>query len=622
MQSLPDPSARHMDINQLTARHGFDPADRDRVVRWATAAGLQVTGEDAATRRVMLRGSAEQLSRAFEVDLERFGWQLPDGRNVEYRGHAGPVHLPAHLDRVVEGVFGLDDRPAGTLARAWARRRSRPRCSRTTHPQLASLYDFPRLANGGEGVELVAAMIELGGVVHPFDLAASFARLGLPAPDITNVWLDGATPTPDPNGADVEVALDYQVIGGMVAAMAPKAHLTIVSYNAPNSERGFIDAAATAASDAMRRPAAVSISWGAPEDHWSPQGMRGLDAAFAAGALHGVTFSAAAGDAGSTNDEVDGYQHPEFPASSPHAWACGGTTLLAARGRIRTETVWNELARGAGAAGSGVSSVFPVPAYQAALGIRPRSADGGALGRGLPDGSGNADPLTGWNVVALRRLRSTGGTSAVAPDVHGALDARVRAAGAPDRAAAPGALRPARTGLQRRDLRRYRRPVPCGARLGPGQRVGQSRRPADRPRPRRPCAGSRCPPAADRARRAGDRLSSGTEQGGRARGEGHGPAVGAEHLGGADRQAPAAMHDLGACLERAAVPCHRAKEVHLDVHRCHPLTLGEGGLGGEGQREIREQHDEAALRPPERCGQPARSAASRRSPPRASPRSA
>ena len=143
--------------------------------------------------------------------------------------------------------------------------------------------------------------------------------------------------------------------------MAPKAHLTIVSYNAPNTERGFIDAAATAASDAIRHPAAVSISWGGPEDHWSPQGMRGLDSAFATGALHGVTFSAAAGDAGSTNDEVDGYQHPEFPASSPHAWACGGTTLLAARGRIRTETVWNELSRGAGAAGSGVSSGLPSP---------------------------------------------------------------------------------------------------------------------------------------------------------------------------------------------------------------------------------------------------------------------
>jgi kumamolisin len=414
LQSLPSPNARHLDIAQLTARHGFDTADRDRVVRWATAAGLHVTGEDAVTRRVMLRGRVEQLSRVFEVDFERFGWTQPDGGTVEYRGHRGPARLPAHLERIVEGAYGLDDRP---LARSHVRGLDDGRTAVFAYdpPQLAAIYDFPRLANDGEGIELVAAMIELGGVVHAFDLAASFARMGLPAPDITNVWLDGATPSPDPNGADVEVALDYQVIGGMVAAMAPKAHLTIISYNAPNSERGFIDAAATAAGDAIRRPAAVSISWGAPEDHWSPQGMRGLDSAFATGALHGVTFSAAAGDAGSTNAEVDGYQHPEFPASSPHAWACGGTTLLAARGRIRSETVWNELARGAGAAGSGVSTVFPVPAYQAALGIRPRSADGGSFGRGLPDGSGNADPLTGWNVVALRRLRATGGTSAVAP---------------------------------------------------------------------------------------------------------------------------------------------------------------------------------------------------------------
>jgi kumamolisin len=414
LQSLPNRDARNMDLSQLTARHGFAPADRDRVARWATAAGLQVTFEDAATRRVMVRGTAEQLARAFEVDLERFRWQQPDGRSVEYRGHTGPVHLPAHLDGVIDGVFGLDDRP---IARSHVRSLDDGRSAMFAYdaPQIAALYDYPRLPNGGEGLELVAGMIELGGVVHPFDLAASFARLGLPAPDITNVWLDGATPMPDPNGADVEVALDYQVIGGMIAAMAPKAHVTIVSYNAPNSERGFIDAAATAASDAARNPAAVSISWGSPEDHWSPQGIRGLDAAFATGALHGVTFSAAAGDAGSTNDELDGYQHPEFPASSPHVWACGGTTLLAARGRIRTETVWNELSRGAGAAGSGVSSAFPVPAYQAALGIRPRSADGGVPGRGLPDGSGNADPLTGWNVVAQRRLRSTGGTSAVAP---------------------------------------------------------------------------------------------------------------------------------------------------------------------------------------------------------------
>jgi kumamolisin len=186
LQSLPDGRKRHMDLSQLTARHGFDPSDRDRVVRWATAVGLQVTFEDAATRRVMVRGSADQLGKAFGVDLERFRWQQPDGRSVEYRGHSGPVHLPSQVHGVIDGVFGLDDRP---IARSHVHSLEDGRAAVFAYdpPQIAALYDYPRLPNGGEGVELVAAMIELGGVVHPFDLAASFARLGLPAPDITNV---------------------------------------------------------------------------------------------------------------------------------------------------------------------------------------------------------------------------------------------------------------------------------------------------------------------------------------------------------------------------------------------------------------------------------------------------
>ena len=65
------------------------------------------------------------------------------------------------------------------------------------------------------------------------------------------------------------------------------------------------------------------------------------------------------------------------------------------------------------------------------------------------------------------------------------------------------------------------------------------------------------------------------------------------------------MHHLGPRFERAAVAGDRAQEIHLDVHRGHPFALGEGRLRREGEREIREQHDESALRPPERRGEPA-----------------
>lgn len=394
-------------------RHAFAREDRDAIAHWARASGMQMLGEDAATRRIRLRASATRVSELFGVRLEQFRWQRAGGV-VEYRGHLGPVRVPRAIAHLVTGVYGLDDRPVAEprLARL---DRTRPGVVSYDPTEVAAVYRYPRLPHDGAGIHLVAGMIELGGVTHAADVSAAFARLGLPAPEIVHVRVDGAEPSPDPGGADMEVALDYQVLGAMVLAMAPKAHLTIVSYDAPNSERGFIDAAAAAAGDAVHRPAAVSISWGGSEDAWSHQGMRGLDGIFAAGSLRGVTYSAAAGDAGSNDGVFDGRQHPEFPASSPHVWACGGTTLLATRDGILSETVWNERLRDRGAAGSGVSRVFATPAYQTIARIHPRNPDTGHAGRGLPDGSGVADPVTGWNVFTGGRMRITGGTSAVAP---------------------------------------------------------------------------------------------------------------------------------------------------------------------------------------------------------------
>src|SRR5439155_1242413 len=114
--------------------------------------------------------------------------------------------------------------------------------------------------------------------------------------------------------------------------------------------------------------------WGAPEDDWTLQGMRGLDSAFASGSARGVTYSAAAGDAGSTNAETDGLQHAEFPASSPSVWACGGTAVLAAAGRITREVVWNELRSGAGAGWD------PASGWGSPDGVRLAAVLGVALG--------------------------------------------------------------------------------------------------------------------------------------------------------------------------------------------------------------------------------------------------
>jgi kumamolisin len=100
----------------------------------------------------------------------------------------------------------------------------------------------------------------------------------------------------------------------------------------------------------------------------------------------------------------------DFPASSPHILACGGTSLKSANGAIQSETVWNDGAQG-GAGGGGFSTQFPLPVWQASAKIVAPSGGG----RGVPDVSGDADPETGYSVLVDGESMVIGGTSAVAP---------------------------------------------------------------------------------------------------------------------------------------------------------------------------------------------------------------
>ncbi|HCN23357.1 MAG TPA: peptidase S53, partial [Arthrobacter bacterium] len=132
-----------------------------------------------------------------------------------------------------------------------------------------------------------------------------------------------------------EVLLDIEVVG----ALAPKADILV--YFAPNTDAGFLDAIINA-SHAAPTPASISISWGQNEDAWTAQARTAFDQALADASALGVTVTAAAGDNGSADAATDGKDHADFPASSPHALACGGTRLDAdpATGTIRSETVW------------------------------------------------------------------------------------------------------------------------------------------------------------------------------------------------------------------------------------------------------------------------------------------
>lgn len=393
---------------EFEQRHGADPDSIARVETFARENNLAVKEKSAARRTVILSGTVSAVNQAFGVELKQY--QHPAGT---YRGRTGAVQLPAELSDVVEGVFGLDNRPQAKPH--FRRRRQRAGASAdsagTSYSpvQVATLYDYPTSVDGtGECI----ALIELGGGFNPTDLTNYWSQLNLSkTPNVSAVSVGNGSnnPTGDPSGPDGEVMLDIEVAG----SIAPGAK--IVAYFADNTDAGFLNAITTAVHDTTNNPSVVSISWGGPESSWTQQAMTSMDEAFQSAAAIGVTITVAAGDDGSTDGVTDGLQHVDFPASSPNVLACGGTTLEGSGNTITSETVWNELANNEGATGGGVSDVFPLPSYQSAAGIPPSANPGGQVGRGVPDVCGDADPTTGYNTLVDGQSGVIGGTSAVAP---------------------------------------------------------------------------------------------------------------------------------------------------------------------------------------------------------------
>ena len=452
---------------ELDAQYGAETDDIALVTSTMTELGLTVTDTHQGSRRMMVSGTIGALSAAFGTTLTLVTSPQPDGTGqATHRYRSGSLSVPAELAGIVTAVLGLDDRP---VARPQFRRLTAAAASRTvtpetvtpetvtpetvtpetvtpetvtpetvtpetvtpetvtpetvtpetvtprqaaptavplTAPQVASLYNFPA---GTDGTGQTIAIIELGGGYTQSDLDMYFSGLGLATPSVTAVGVDGGSNSPG-QPSDGEVELDIQVAG----AVAPKAAQLV--YFAANTDQGFINAIAQAV-HTTPPPIVVSISWGQSEDQWSEQSRNSMDSVFADAAALGVTVTVAAGDNGSSDDpnSTSGV-HVDFPASSPHVLACGGTQLIGnlSTNTITSEVVWNELANNEGAGGGGVSDVFPLPSWQASVGV-PTIAGGTSTGRGVPDVAGNADPVTGYLVVVDGKQQPIGGTSAVAP---------------------------------------------------------------------------------------------------------------------------------------------------------------------------------------------------------------
>ena len=408
---------------QFRASHAADPLAVKAVRAFAKEFSLTVQpGTPAPGRRtIKLTGTVANMQRAFGVALMNKALE-----GITYRVREGSITLPSELTDYVVAVLGLDNRPqavphfrvagdesglAANIAQAGGFARPHAGGSVSYTPvQVGQLYGFPA---GATASNQTIGLIELGGGFRQADITAYFKSIGQKTPKVVAVPVSGGKNSPtNANSADGEVMLDIEV----AAAVAPGAR--IIVYFAPNTDQGFIDAIATAIHDSTYNPSVISISWGSAEVNWTAQSMNALDAACQSAAALGISITVAAGDNGSSDGVTDGKDHVDFPASSPHVLACGGTNLEGSGSSISSETVWNEQPNG-GATGGGVSNFFSLPTWQSAAKVpKPTNASGG---RGVPDVSGDADPATGYTIRVDGKTMVIGGTSAVAPLYAGLL---------------------------------------------------------------------------------------------------------------------------------------------------------------------------------------------------------
>lgn len=407
--NLQELGGRQVSRQEFLDRYAADPAAFEQLRQFAQEHGLAVdeTASSLERRTLVVYGTAEQMRSAFEVGLQEIEH---GGQN--FRASSGVPTMPQAAAGLVDAVLGFDTlpqtrphfrrlvdlehlknlRPAAAGAQAYLPR------------QVAGFYNFPLDANGsGEAI----GIIELGGGYTTADIQQYFQQQNLTPPKVVAISVDGGANSPtNPNGADSEVMLDIEV----AASVAPAAKIAV--YFAGNTDQGFLDALTTAVHDTTNHPSVISISWGGPESSWTAEAMTAFDDACQSAGARGVTITVACGDSGSSDGLTDGANHVDFPASSPHVLACGGTEITASGTTLKGEVVWNDEAQGGGATGGGVSAVFARPAWQQNVKV---PAPTGSGGRGTPDVAGDAAPETGYQILVDGQSEVVGGTSAVAP---------------------------------------------------------------------------------------------------------------------------------------------------------------------------------------------------------------
>lgn len=406
IQRIYDPTdenyGKYLSSEEFIERFAPTQSDYDSVIAYAKNSGLEIIGMHPNRTLLNVKAKTSSIQTAFNVGLNVY-----QHSNKTFYAPDSEPEVPSNIASIISGIIGLDNSavwsPHNRIAEIGLKNNNEINpASFPSGPgggfapnDIKKAYNLSGITLDGSGQSI--ALFQLGSYLAS-DINAYTTFFGLPAPNLTNVIVDGGTSTIiDEVAIDIELAL----------AMAPKSKIYV--YIGPNSGQGLLDTYNKIATDNLAKQ--VSSSWGLGEDQAGSQILQAENAIFQQMAAQGQTVYVASGDDGAYTDYPSTTPVVDDPSGQPYVTGVGGTSLTvdANTGNYVSETVWNN-GLGNGASGGGVSTVWPIPSWQTNTPTTYSKTN-----RNVPDVALNANQYKPYSIYFNGSWVLYGGTSCSAP---------------------------------------------------------------------------------------------------------------------------------------------------------------------------------------------------------------
>jgi kumamolisin len=413
---------KYISPQEFASRYGANAGDYTALRQWAVANGLTVVHESLARTFLTVGGTAAQFQTLFKTRLNNY--LRPDGKEFYSAGVTPtvPDAVASKATRVIGLTNSIQYAPLAKVYKTFAENAFAP----ATGPDVlggtgpggayaaSDLRTAYRIPHFGVVAPQTVGVFEQGGYFK-YDVAAYLDQMHLPNPALSFVGVNGFSGYVYDFNIELEAVLDID----MIVAINPHVK-EVVAYEDGKDPFpvALLDALDQVAID--NKVQILSISYGVDEVQQENDQINAENVALTQLASQGIMVIVSSGDDGAygrtgTNNYPATLEAPD-PGSQPLVTCVGGTSLTTGEKEIYvTEQAWNRLGEGEGATGGGVSSYWPIPAYQPS---NLTTFNGGsATFRNVPDVAAVGDPVTGVAVYSRPNggWVQIGGTSASAP---------------------------------------------------------------------------------------------------------------------------------------------------------------------------------------------------------------